>query len=216
MIPLRLGVKQVVMVGDNKQLGTTIMSKKAARAGLTQSMLERLILLGNRPIPLQGLSEFPSNMFYEGLLQNQVTAPKRIRKNVAFLRPQPLTPMYFNSNLGQEEISSSGTSFLNQTKASNEIGFPNNPRRFKIALTRAKYGLVVLGNPKVLSKHALWHQLLTHYREANCLAEGPLNNLQASLVQLSKPQKPFERGDYVNCYNPTAREHMTNGYPTGW
>ncbi|KAI8445697.1 AAA domain-containing protein [Phakopsora pachyrhizi] len=195
-------------------------------------------------------------MFYEGLLQNQVTAPKRIKKNVAFLRPQPLTPMYFHSNLGQEEISSSGTSFLNQTKASNvekivtrffkagvlpsQIGkandlmcgslkkdlykdvevasvdafqgrekdyiiltcvrsndhqgivFLNDPRRLNVALTRAKYGVVVLGNPKVLSKPALWHQLLTHYREANCLVEGPLNNLQVSLVQLSKPRKPFE------------------------
>ncbi|KAI8445266.1 AAA domain-containing protein, partial [Phakopsora pachyrhizi] len=209
--------------------------------------------------------------FYEGLLQNQVTAPKRIKKNVAFLRPQPLTPMYFHSNLGQEEISSSGASFLNQTKASNvekivtqffkagvlpsQIGivtpyggqqsyvvnfmqasgslkkdlykdfevasvdafqgrekdyiiltcvrsndhqgivFLNDPRRLNVALTRAKYGVVVLGNPKVLSKPALWHQLLTHYREANCLVEGPLNNLQVSLVQLSKPQNTFERGD---------------------
>ncbi|CAH7675341.1 AAA domain-domain-containing protein [Phakopsora pachyrhizi] len=192
-----------------------------------------------------------------GLLQNQVTAPKRIKKNVAFLRPQPLTPMYFHSNLGQEEISSSGASFLNQTKASNfekivtrffkagvlpsQIGivtpyrgqrsyvvnfmqasgiasvdafqgrekdyiiltcvrsndhqgivFLNDPRRLNVALTRAKYGVVVLGNPKVLSKPALWHQLLMHYREANCLVEGPLNNLQVSLVQLSKPRNTFE------------------------
>ena len=75
MIPLTLGVKQVVMVGDHQQLGPTIMNKKAARAGLTQSMFERLVLLGNRPIRLQVqyrmhpcLSEFPSNMFYEYVL----------------------------------------------------------------------------------------------------------------------------------------------------
>ena len=97
------------------------MNKKAARAGLTQSLFERLVLLQNRPIRLQVqyrmhpcLSEFPSNMFYEGTLQNGVTAPERLRKNVDFPWPVPDTPMFFYQNLGQEEISSSGTSFLNR------------------------------------------------------------------------------------------------------
>lgn len=121
MIPLVLGCKQVVLVGDHQQLGPVIMNKKAARAGLTQSLFERLVVLSNRPIRLQVqyrmhpcLSEFPSNMFYEGTLQNGVTAPERLRKNVDFPWPVPDTPMFFYQNLGQEEISSSGTSFLNR------------------------------------------------------------------------------------------------------
>jgi len=80
MIPLVLGCKQVVLVGDHQQLGPVIMNKKAARAGLHQSLFERLVILGCSPIRLNVqyrmhpcLSEFPSNMFYEGSLQNGVT-----------------------------------------------------------------------------------------------------------------------------------------------
>jgi regulator of nonsense transcripts 1 len=49
-------------------------------AGLSQSLFERLVVLGIRPIRLQvqyrmhpQLSEFPSNLFYDGTLQNGVT-----------------------------------------------------------------------------------------------------------------------------------------------
>lgn len=120
LIPLVLGAKQVVMIGDQQQLGPVIMNKKAAKAGLSQSLFERLIALGIRPVRLQVqyrmhpcLSEFPSNMFYEGSLQNGVTAQERIRANLDFPWPAKETPMMFQACFGQEEISSSGTSYLN-------------------------------------------------------------------------------------------------------
>ncbi|KAG8877141.1 hypothetical protein FRB98_006858 [Tulasnella sp. 332] len=299
MIPLVLGCKQVVLVGDHQQLGPVIMNKKAARAGLTQSLFERLVVLGNRPIRLQVqyrmhpcLSEFPSNMFYEGTLQNGVTAPERLRKHVDFPWPVPDTPMFFYQNLGQEEISSSGTSFLNRTEASNVekivtkffkagvvpsqigvitpyegqrayvvnymqfngslkkdlykevevasvdafqgrekdyiilscvrsnehqgIGFLNDPRRLNVALTRAKYGVVILGNPKVLSKHPLWHYLLTHYKEHGCLVDGPLSNLVPSMIQFSKPRRPLDKslGQYRR-HEVSAKEAMAMPAQTG-
>ncbi|KAF8350432.1 ATP dependent helicase [Amanita rubescens] len=272
--------------------GPVIMNKKAARAGLTQSLFERLVVLGNRPIRLQVqyrmhpcLSDFPSNMFYEGSLQNGVTAPERLRKNVDFPWPVPDAPMFFYQNLGQEEISSSGTSFLNRTEASNVekivtkffkagvvpaqigivtpyegqrsyvvnymqfngslkkdlykeievasvdafqgrekdyiilscvrsnehqgIGFLNDPRRLNVALTRAKYGVVILGNPKVLSKHPLWHYLLTHFKEKSCLVEGPLNNLQPSMIQFSKPKKSLVKStDQFRRHETNARDYL--------
>ncbi|GAB7340471.1 hypothetical protein MBLNU457_6897t1 [Dothideomycetes sp. NU457] len=274
MIPLVLGCKQVVLVGDHQQLGPVIMNKKAAKAGLNQSLFERLVILGCAPIRLQVqyrmhpcLSEFPSNMFYEGSLQNGVTMQQRLRRDVDFPWPVVDSPMMFWSNLGNEEISASGTSYLNRTEAQNVekivtrffkagvqpldigvitpyegqrsyvvssmqasgtfkkdyykdvevasvdafqgrekdfiilscvrsndhqgIGFLSDPRRLNVALTRAKYGLVILGNPKVLSKHPLWHYLLLHFKERNCLVEGPLTNLQVSLLQFSRPKTSY-------------------------
>ncbi|KAL3619416.1 Regulator of nonsense transcripts 1-like protein [Castilleja foliolosa] len=274
LIPLVLGVKQVVLVGDHCQLGPVIMCKKAARAGLAQSLFERLVTLGVKPIRLQvqyrmhpALSEFPSNSFYEGTLQNGVTINERQSPGIDFPWPVPNRPMFFYVQMGQEEISGSGTSYLNRTEAANVekivttflksgvvpnqigvitpyegqrayivnymsrngalrqqlykeievasvdsfqgrekdyiilscvrsnehqgIGFLNDPRRLNVALTRARYGIVVLGNPKVLSKQPLWNGLLTHYKEHECLVEGPLNNLKQSMVQFQKPKKIY-------------------------
>lgn len=74
-----LGAKQVILVGDHCQLGPVVMCKKASRAGLSQSLFERLVVLGIRPFRLTvqyrmhpQLAQFPSNFFYEGSLQNGV------------------------------------------------------------------------------------------------------------------------------------------------
>ena len=288
LIPLVLGCKQVVLVGDHQQLGPVIMNKKAAKAGLNQSLFERLLALGCAPIRLEVqyrmhpcLSEFPSNMFYEGTLQNGVTIHQRLRREVDFPWPQAESPMMFWSNLGNEEISASGTSYLNRTEASNVekivtrffkagiqpggigiitpyegqrsyivssmqangtykkenyklievasvdafqgrekdfivlscvrsndhqgIGFLSDPRRLNVALTRAKYGLVILGNPKVLAKHPLWHALLAHYKDRGCLVEGPLTNLQTSLLQFARPKQTYRAPQrYQMAYQAAA------------
>lgn len=53
MIPLILGAQQVILVGDHCQLGPVVLSKKAANAGLSQSLFERLVILGAHPVRLQ-------------------------------------------------------------------------------------------------------------------------------------------------------------------
>lgn len=53
MVPIVLGTKQIVLVGDHCQLGPVVMCKRAAQAGLQQSLFERLVILGIRPIRLQ-------------------------------------------------------------------------------------------------------------------------------------------------------------------
>lgn len=235
LIPLVHSVKQVIMVGDHRQLGPVLMNKSCVKAGFDVSLFERLMQAGIRPIRLKvqyrmhpSLTEFPSNAFYDGSLQNGVTVAERIRPTLDFNWPNPSIPMFFLGCFGSEELGASGTSYLNRVEANScekivtkllkasvhpsqigiitpyqgqrayimqtmvmtgsmqremyesievasvdafqgrekdyiilscvrsndtqSIGFVSDPRRMNVALTRARYGLIVLGNPKVLAK----------------------------------------------------------------
>lgn len=88
-------------------------------------MFERLVALGIRPIRLQvqyrmhpELTTFPSNTFYEGTLQNGVTFTDRSFEG-DFPWPNVNKPMFFYHCVGIEEISASGTSYLNRLETQN-------------------------------------------------------------------------------------------------
>ena len=274
LIPVVLGAKQLIFVGDHCQLGPVVMCKQAAAAGLCSTLFERLVTLGVRPIRLEvqyrmhpALARWPSVTFYEGSLQNGVTADERQHPEIGFSWIDKSRPTYFYVSTGPEEMGSSGTSFLNRTEASNVekivtcflkggatpdqigiitpydgqrvhviqhlerngplraqiykeievasvdafqgrekdyiilscvrsneklgIGFLADPRRLNVALTRARYGVVIVGNPKVLAKQALWNNLLVHYRENGLLVEGPLSAPRSSIMNLPRPRRSF-------------------------
>eukprot|EP01132_Coremiostelium_polycephalum_P003626 gene3626-4516_t len=277
LIPFMLGAKQVILVGDHCQLGPVLLCKKVSEAGLSRSLFERLIHLGHHPVRLTtqyrmhpSLSEFPSNMLYEGQLVNELSY-KEHASQISFPWPQPNHPMFFYNSTGPEEISSSGTSFINRTEASicekivtkflelgahpsqigiitpyegqrafivnnmqktgkvsitelyreievasvdsfqgrekdfillscvrsndgQGIGFLQDPRRLNVALTRARFGLIILGNARVLSKDLLWNNLIHHFKNREVLVEGSLQNLKKSTVQLQKPKKLYGDG----------------------
>lgn len=44
------------------------------------------------------------------------------------------------------------------------IGFLSDPRRLNVALTRARFGCIIVGNPRVLAKNPLWNALVNFYK----------------------------------------------------
>lgn len=84
------------------------------------------------------------------------------------------------------------------------IGFLSDPRRLNVALTRARLGLILLGNPRVLSKNPLWAALLLHFKEYDTLVEGPLNNLQPSYMTFARPRRN-PAGDSRYAFTALAR-----------
>ena len=149
LIPVTLGCKQLILVGDHMQLPPVVMSKVAAKKGLTRSLFERLVIVGvkptllkvrgraSQPLPVTStpfltplcsllvqyrmhpcIASFPSNMFYAGSLVNGVTAGDRTPSKEMFPWLDEDKPtMFWDCTSGMEEISSSGTSFLNRGEA---------------------------------------------------------------------------------------------------
>eukprot|EP00948_MAST-09A_sp_MAST-9A-sp1_P003694 g3694.t1 len=297
LIPICRGAKQVVLVGDHCQLGPVVACRRAASAGLTLSLFERFVQLNIRPVRLEEqyrmhpcLSAFPSNTFYEGALRNGISATDRIDEKLGddFFWPEPETPMVFLSCTGPEELSASGTSYLNRQEAmtcekvvttllkqgcdpldigvitpyegqrsyitqymerngplanskyqatetnsvdafqgrekryiilscvrSNEkqgIGFLRDRRRLNVALTRAKYGLIILGNPVVLARSAnVWYQLIKEYQDQGLLMSGPLERATVYI----KPPKDWKRAKaeyrrYIENHESRKNNHKND------
>jgi regulator of nonsense transcripts 1 len=254
MVPIIRGARQLILIGDHKQLPPTIISKRAEDAGLVRSLFERLVDAGIAPFVLRTqyrmhpcISEFPSARFYEGLLENGVSAEERptpagfIWPNwdlpIAFIpiesiegtdvenasrynldeaakvveivqklletkdilpneigvitpyngqvrlltdhfdrlggigKDEPFSGLEIRSVDGyqgrEKEIIIFSTVRANDQ---GELGFLTDKRRLNVALTRAKRGLIIVGNPQTLRRDETWKSWLEWIEERELMA----------------------------------------------
>jgi len=254
LVPITRGCRQLILVGDHKQLPPTVISQVAEDGGLGRSLFERLIECGLEAHMLTTqyrmhptIREYPSARFYDGRLEDGCSSEER-PPAAGFLWPDWDHPVAFVPVDGSEIIEEESSSKSNLDEAAkvlsivndllsagdltpadigvitpyngqvrllvdlfdqaggreeNEpyagleiksvdgyqgrekevivfsavranddgnIGFLKDRRRLNVALTRAKRGLIVLGNLKTLRHDGTWRAWLDWAEERNLMA----------------------------------------------
>lgn len=80
-----------------------------------------------------------------------------------------------------------------RSNVDHNIGFLQNFRRLNVAITRAKYGMVILGDCITLGKYDLWGHLINHYSSRNMIYSGNFGHLR--LYTEDPPYPPEYRFD---------------------
>ena len=118
LIPIvRAGVCRVILVGDHKQLPPTVLSKRAASEGFSQSLFERLVAMQVQPYVLSvqyrmhpAIAAYPSTVFYHGQIHSGIDAEDR-QPPSGFQWPSMEVPIAFCHVPGSEK--KRGNSYVN-------------------------------------------------------------------------------------------------------
>eukprot|EP00439_Symbiodinium_sp_Y106_P055407 s538_g7.t1 len=86
--------------------------------------------------------------------------------------------------------------------ASGNIGFLADFRRLNVALTRAKSGLIVVGNPKTLASHFLWRNWLEFMRHFELTL--PFHTLTMRLLSGEEDRLRWIEGEIVQKLSTTV------------
>ncbi|XP_021359819.1 helicase with zinc finger domain 2-like isoform X2 [Mizuhopecten yessoensis] len=257
--------KQVVLIGDHKQLRPVVMSQHAARLGLEKSLFERYadkaIFLKTQYRMNPSICEFVSSQFYCGKLETAWSTAWE-EQNPLRLWKDPNYPYLFCHVEGEEEYLSVSTEEGNEKSCSNQeevrevvnyfrcmvkrdrvspkninimsqyraqcfaikesleenrlsnfnvntvvssqggewdyvifsttrslpdykiepnptigwckenLGFITDGHQINVALSRARKGLVIIGNKHLLRADKVWEQLLEHYERNGCVVSS--------------------------------------------
>lgn len=270
MLPILKGAKQVVLVGDQCQLGPVVRSQMAIKAGFGRSLFERLLDLGVNHFQLEHqyrmhpcISEFPNKHFYAGHISDGVTAEQRSEK-LKISWPKDDCPMAFFNIKGQEIqvdktyynahevhtviniicylraqgvnenrigvictykaqkfqiyfglrlISQNGDKYFRSIEVSTVDGFQgrekdyiivtctrsnavgdlgflkNCKERLNVAITRARFGLIILGNSDLLSTDPVWNKLITYYNKKGILVSSLFRITPPLIILPEEPKK---------------------------
>jgi len=123
LVPITRGCRQLVLVGDHKQLPPTVISKAAQAGGLGQSLFERLTECGVDTHMLTTqyrmhptIREYPSARFYDDRLDDGCTPAER-PPAAGFLWPDWDHPVAFVPVEGSEIVDDEGSSKSNLDEA---------------------------------------------------------------------------------------------------
>ncbi|KAL0457179.1 UNVERIFIED_CONTAM: putative RNA helicase SDE3 [Sesamum latifolium] len=165
----------VVLAGDPMQLGPVVFSRDAESFGLGTSYLERLfdcelysggnenymtklafkVVMKGKEVILRGSTELR-------LARQQVSKIRGALENIGKPNIKVGSVEQFQGQERQVIIISTVRSTVkhNEFDRVHYLGFLSNPRRFNVAITRARSLLVVIGNPHILCKDSNWNNLL--------------------------------------------------------
>ena len=252
LVPIVKGARQLILVGDHRQLPPTVTSRRAEEGGLDIPLFERLLSNG---LPAHMLTtqyrmhpsirEFPSSRFYENKLEDGCSSSDR-PPVAGFLWPDWDKPVAFVPVHGAEIEEEAGSSRSNIDEAaivvkvvndllapgdltpedigvispyagqvrlirsmvddlieglevksvdgyqgrekeiivlstvrsndSGKVGFLSNYRRLNVALTRAKRGMIVIGDDRTLRNDPTWASWLDWITESNLMAWHVVNS----------------------------------------
>ena len=187
ILPLIHQAQMVVLIGDDKQLGPIVHSQEAKRAGLDISLFERLhsiykdapfiTLLNEQYRMNQKLYEFPNRYFYE-------TKEKYYDLKIDTIDG------FQGMEMDYIIISTVRNNLLGI------LGFLKSQKRLNVSLTRARKGLIIVGNAFCLAKRpGIFRSLISFYSTNGLIVNDPFKN--SKKLEIIKYEEIFNR-DLIN------------------